>query len=152
MIQLKLFFGIILKIIIILAILIGCATTQQIEESDPVALFNQGLALLEDGQYDQAIVYFNKAIEINPRYAEAYNSRGYVFRKRGQYEKAISDCNKAIEINPRYAEAYNNRGLAYYYIRAYDKAWDDVHEAQNLGYDVHPGFLEALRQSSGRKK
>jgi tetratricopeptide (TPR) repeat protein len=69
---------------------------------------------------------------------------------KDQYDKAISDFNKAIEINPRFAEAYRNRGLAYFYKRNYEKAWDDVHKAQNLGYTVHPRFLKALREASGR--
>ena len=113
---------------------------------------SRGIAYLSKGQYNKAISDLNMAIEINPRYAEAYNSRGNVFGKMGQYDKAISDFNKAIEINPIYAVAYNSRAIAYFYIREYDKAWNDVHEAQNLGYNVHPGFLEALRQSSGREK
>jgi tetratricopeptide (TPR) repeat protein len=85
-------------------------------------------------------------------YAEAYNSRDWAYKEKGQYDKAISDYNKAIEINPRLVEAYNNRGLAYFYKREYDKAWDDVHKAEGLGAQVHPGFLKALRQASGREK
>ena len=104
------------------------------------------------GQYDKAIADFNKAIEINPRFAGFYNNRGLVNEEKGQYDKAISDYNKAIEINPRFAEAYNNRVVTYFYKRDYETAWDDVYKAQSLGYKVHPGFLNALRQTSGREK
>ena len=55
-------------------------------------------------------------------------------------------------MNARYAKAYYNRAIACYYKGEYDKAWDDVHKAQNLGYQVHPGFLKLLREASGRER
>jgi tetratricopeptide (TPR) repeat protein len=54
----KLFSRINIIIFLILAILIGC----EITESDE--LLNQGIALLEEGEYDRAIADFNKAIEL----------------------------------------------------------------------------------------
>ena len=71
----KLVFRIIFKISLILTILAGCATDEEIKETDPVALLNQGTAFVEEGQYDLSINYFDKAIEINPRDAWAYNNR-----------------------------------------------------------------------------
>jgi tetratricopeptide (TPR) repeat protein len=111
----------------------------------------EGIAFLNDGQYDRAITCFNKVIEKNPNDV-AYSFRGEAYCEKGQYDKAISDYCKAIELNPEYAIAYNNRGLAYYRKGDYEKAWNDVYKAQNLGYKVHPGFLKALRQASGREK
>jgi tetratricopeptide (TPR) repeat protein len=93
-----------------------------------------------------------KAIEINPRADKAYHNRGHAYWKKDQFDKAISDYTKAIELNPRLAEAYNNRGVAYFFKKEYEKAWDDVHKVQNLGYTVHPEFVRALRQASGRQK
>ena len=82
----------------------------------------------------------------------AYYNQGVIYSNKGQYDKAIADNTKAVELNPRYAEAYHNRGVAYFLKKDYEKAWDDVHKAQNLGYKVHPEFLEELRQASGREK
>ena len=130
----KLFFRIIFKIFLILTILAGCETNEQIKETDPVALFNQGAALLEEDQYDRAIAYFSKVIEINPRADKIYFIRGVAYDKKGQYDKAISDYNKAIEINPRYAEAYNNRGVAYYHKARHDIACSDWKRACELGF------------------
>ncbi|HLG30957.1 MAG TPA: tetratricopeptide repeat protein [Candidatus Brocadiales bacterium] len=53
---------------------------------------------------------------------------------------------------PSDAEAYNNRAVAYYYKGEYDKAREDVHKAQDLGYHVNPGSLDALRKASGRQR
>ena len=59
----KLSFRIILKISLILTILIGCANTEEIKETDSDALLNQGAALLEEGKYDLSINYFTKLIK-----------------------------------------------------------------------------------------
>ena len=42
-------------------------------------------------------------------------------------------------------------GIANFFKREYEKAWDDVHNAESLGYKLHPGFLKALREASGRQ-
>lgn len=57
-----------------------------------------------------AITDFSKAIEINPRFHEAYFSRGVKKGELGDYQAAKTDYTKAIEIYPNYHEAYYNRG------------------------------------------
>ena len=75
----------------------------------------EGMTYGKNGQYDQAISDYTKALKINPKFAEAYYYRGRTYGEKGQYGRAISDYTKAIEINPGFAEAYYNRGVAYYY-------------------------------------
>ena len=117
------------------------------------AYVNRGVAYGEKQQYDKAIADYTKAIEINPKNAAAYLNRGVDYAQaKGQHDEAISDFTKAIEINPKLVEAYHNRAVSYFYKRDYEKAWDDAHTIKNLGYKVHPGFLNALREASGRQK
>ena len=104
------------------------------------------------GEYEKAISDYTRAIEINPRYAVAYNNRGLVYRKMGEYDRAISDYGNAVEINPGYALAYYNRANAYYQKGEYGRAWEDIHKAQSLGYPVSPGFLKTLREPTGRQR
>ena len=140
-----------LLIVIVLLIAAGCATVQT-ELNDPAAYIKRGNAYWSEGQYDQAISDYNKALEINPRHAKAYYNRGNTYMSTGQYDQAISDFTKALEINPRYAKAYNNRANTYKSIGQYDKAWEDVDKAQDLSYKINPRFLKNLREASGRQK
>jgi len=82
----------------------------------------------------------------------AYHARGHTYAIKHQYDQAISDFSKAIELNPRDAESYYTRAIAYFSKREYDKSSDDVKKEQDLGCKIHPGFLKALREASGKQK
>ncbi|MCZ7380031.1 MAG: tetratricopeptide repeat protein [Candidatus Methanoperedens sp.] len=56
---------------------------------------------------------YNKAIELNPKYAEAYNNRGAVYIYSNEFDKAIKDYNKAIELDPKFASGYQNLAEMY---------------------------------------
>lgn len=60
----------------------------------------------------EAIVLFDKAIELNPTVAYVYFARGTAYSNTFDYTKAIEDYNKALEINPNYIEVYANRANA----------------------------------------
>ena len=55
-------------------------------------------------QHKEAIADYDKAIELNPKDAQAYNNRGVAKKMLKQYKEAIADYDKAIELNPKYAE------------------------------------------------
>jgi tetratricopeptide (TPR) repeat protein len=81
---------------------------------DAEIFFNIGLTYARDeDRYDLAISHFDKAIEMDPRHALAYNNRGWVYMNKGYYEQAISDFDQAIELKSEYANAYYNRGIAH---------------------------------------
>jgi tetratricopeptide (TPR) repeat protein len=97
--------------------------------SDASAFLQKGINSIQSEDYQQAIKDFDKAIELNPNLAEAYNNRGLVYGKLGNLQQAIKDFDKAIELNPNYAEAYYSRGIAFgklgnlqQEIKDYDKA------------------------------
>ena len=90
------------------------AQQKQIKSKNADFYESRGLSYLEKCQYDKALLYFNKALKMNPADAYAYWNRGRVYGEQGQYNHAISDYAKALEINPTYGNAYFYRGLAYH--------------------------------------
>jgi tetratricopeptide (TPR) repeat protein len=54
-----------------------------------------------------------KAIEINPNYAEAYYNLGTIFLNKGHLSEAMSCYQKALERKPLFAEVFNNLGNAF---------------------------------------
>ena len=62
------------------------------------------------GDYEGAIQEFNKALEIEPRFARVYNNRGLVKKTMGDTQGALNDFIKAIELDPQLAAAHFNLG------------------------------------------
>jgi len=91
------------------------------------------------GRYEQALAESNRAIQLYPALAEAWNNRGIAHRNMGKIEEAISDYNRALELNPNYQEALNNRGSAYALLKQMDRSIADYSRA----IELNPSFAEA---------
>ena len=83
-------------------------------------------------EHSEAIADYDRAIELKPDYAEAYNNRGIANRILECHSEAIADYNRAIELKPDFAEAYNNRGVAYDSLGDKEKARRDFLKAKEL--------------------
>jgi len=92
----------------------------------------QGVTYSEQGQYDLAILEFNRALEIDPGSTEAYNNRGITYSKKDQFDSAISDFSKALEIDPKDTKVLYNRGLTYAIEGQYDLALPDLKKCLEL--------------------
>jgi tetratricopeptide (TPR) repeat protein len=72
--------------------------------------YNSGCDKVSKGDKDGALANFNKAIELKPDFALAYNNRGSIKLDKGDLDGALADFNKTIELKSDNAEAYANRG------------------------------------------
>lgn len=97
-----------------------------------------GLVYSDKGEYDRAIEYQQKALEIflkttgrnHPDTADSYNNLGNAYKNKGLYDRAIVCLQTALEIrletlgpnHPDTAASYNNLGNAYKNKGLYDRA------------------------------
>lgn len=98
---------------------------------DEVAV-TRGAHYQRNGDLDNALTCYNKAIEINPRCVNAYVCRGLLYIIQKYLDNALDDLNKAVEIDPSFATAYLNRGLAYDVKDEPDKALADYGKCLEL--------------------
>ena len=70
------------------------------------------MACKAQGNLDEAIACYRRALELGPDYAQAHNNLGVACKERGNLDEAIACCRRAVELKPDYAEAHNNLGVA----------------------------------------
>lgn len=117
--------------LLVLMLLMGvsaCAKAQPTWQEQ----YDLGVRYLSEGNYEEAIIAFTAAIEIDPKQALAYVGRGDAYMASGETEEnltaAQADYEKAIELDERNVDAYV--GLANLYIRRgeYDKALEILNQ------------------------
>ncbi len=84
------------------------------EGLSPQDLYVRAATRALDKDYQGAIENYNKAIELNPRFVEAYLKRGEMRYKLGDDRLTLKDCNEALRLNPDLAQAYYYQGRARY--------------------------------------
>lgn len=73
--------------------------------------------------------YYDKAIETNPKNADAYLNRGTYYQNLNNNQQAIEDFTKAIEIDPKLEKAYVSRAYSQYILNNFQLALDDFTKA-----------------------
>ena len=94
---------------------------------DNLRLLN--LICFKKKDFSLAIDFINKAIKINPNFAEAYNERGNALNELKQLELAIKSYDQAIKLNPKYADAYYNKGLVLHELKKIELAIESYDQA-----------------------
>ena len=81
---------------------------------------------------------FERAIELNPNYANAHDGYSFYLKAVGRHEEAIRECQRAQQIDPLSLFANVSLGWAYYFARQYDRAIEQNQKA--LEMDPHFTF------------
>ncbi len=72
------------------------------------ALHARANALARQGDSEQALALFRRAIELQPEYPELHNDLGVALAQQGQVEEAVQQFQEALRQKPEYPEALNN--------------------------------------------
>jgi tetratricopeptide (TPR) repeat protein len=82
------------------------------EPNDATIQNNTGAALAKAGRFKEAIPYYQKGLEINPKFYLIHNNLGMALYSTRRVDEAIREYEKGLEINPDFAELHNNLGQA----------------------------------------
>jgi tetratricopeptide (TPR) repeat protein len=110
------------------------AYASAIEYYDQNARAYIGLANVYDdgGDFDQALIYYDKALEIDPEFGYGYFHRGIALKNHEQYAESIENFTSAIEHKYAPDRIYYLRGVSYDQIRGYENAYRDYQVYLNL--------------------
>ncbi len=64
-------------------------------------LVAKGQSFLQDGEYSDALGFFEQALLLNQDDPDLWNYKGIALRSLGRYEEAMECFNKSLKIDPR---------------------------------------------------
>jgi hypothetical protein len=113
------------------------------------SLNSMGEQYYHSNDYDNAILYYQQAIAVNPAYGQAYSNLGLAYKKAGKYAEAIWANRKAIEFgsNVVKANSYYNIGRIYEERRQYSNALRQYQLAKsnNPGNAAYNGAIQRMQ-------
>jgi len=106
---------------------------------------NLGDTYQKTGKYEEAESAYRKVIRINPDNIRGLKALGTLYTEMGKTDEATVFFERIVTLNPDDGGVYNNLAIAYYFNKEYGQAVKNCDKAIEMGYEVHPGFIEALR-------
>ena len=94
-------------------------------------------------QFDQAVIYYQRALKIQPDLADVHNNMGVAYKNLNDFNSAVNSYLKAVELRPDYAEAHTNLGMVLSDLGNYNDALASFDKA--LGIDT-----EMVKAISGK--
>jgi S1-C subfamily serine protease len=123
------------------------------------SLYRTGLDSLWLGNYDNAVNYFENAVNRNPKRADAWVQVGYCKVKQGKNEEAIKAYQQALQLQPDSADVHNRLGDAYYFAGKLPEAINSYTQAARLGpgkaevhYNLALAYFESGDEARGRSE
>ncbi len=104
-------------VLLILLVLAGCVTTTgpTIDKSKMAeGYYTRGLSYLQERNLELASVEFNRSIETDHTYKQAYYGLGIISDYQGKFEDSQKYYKQAIDLDPNFSEAYNALGVVYF--------------------------------------
>jgi tetratricopeptide (TPR) repeat protein len=93
---------------------------------------NLAYALWESGQSEQALDHAERAVEIDPRFPQAWYNRGFFLLERGLAEDAVQAFDNAIRLGMRNAEVLDEKARALEEMGEHEEAEDVQARADEL--------------------
>jgi tetratricopeptide (TPR) repeat protein len=101
----------------------------------------RGTKALNRRDFEHALTHFNRAVDLDPAFAEAYNQRAIVHYLLERYEDSVEDCRRAVSRMPCHFGAWAGMGHCYAHLGRNDEAIRSYEKA----LEINPR-LEGVRQ------
>ena len=89
---------------------------------------------VSEGDYENALKYYRKALKINYKEPQLYREMAYCFEKMSMNDSAITYYEGAIVFNPKDIDSYQSIGNIYYKQKMYHEAMTWYDRGMELGY------------------
>ncbi|QLH02140.1 hypothetical protein C5F47_00325 [Nitrosopumilus cobalaminigenes] len=81
-------------------------------EDDIISLEQKILEKINEEKFDEALIYVNQILEIDPENVNALNNKGGIFIELELYENALNNFDSVLLLDENNTKALNNKGIA----------------------------------------
>ena len=107
-----------------------------VQEKSAWTQFRIGEAYRASGEFDRAVLYLEKAIQLAPEHLRFLDRLAATYTNMARYEVAVSMFDEILQANPKFDASINNRGYAYLLMGEFDNAEVDFQNAISLNPDA----------------
>ncbi|MGV3607139.1 MAG: tetratricopeptide repeat protein [Planctomycetaceae bacterium] len=133
--------------------LIEIATCFSSEDAESIS---QRICLCTNNkQYDRALRYLDRAMQIDPRCISAHLYHGYALHEAQRFQEAIEALSLCIHLDPSKADAFLLRGNSYKRLEQWNNALADATTAvrmEPLDFQMHLILGDVLRKMDNPEK
>lgn len=139
--------SIILIVLTLNVILVGCSATKE----EQVALREEGIQLMDEGSFEQALLKFNDALalsygRITDTEIDLNYYRGACYFNMGDYDNALLTYTNLISYDKENYEPYFLRGCVYVHVGDAELAVADFSNSVKYNKDNYELYLEIYKQ------
>ncbi len=87
-------------LVAVLVVAVPPATALADERDDAAAQVEFGISVAQAGLWDEATYRWQRAVEIDPTYAAAWNNLGIAYEQKGLFEEALEAYETALDLEP----------------------------------------------------
>jgi TolB-like protein/Flp pilus assembly protein TadD len=82
--------------------------------------------------YSNALIYYNKALELEPGNSAHTESIGYIYRRQGKIKESLANHQRAMELEPNDPSLFFQISLTYHHAREYNDAEEMIDRALQI--------------------
>jgi tetratricopeptide (TPR) repeat protein len=107
--------------------------------------YNLGIDLMQKSEFERALPFFEKAVEIDNKFAFAWDNIGICNRRLGNYDKALKAYETSLKLDPNGITPMHNIPVVYEYLKKYDKALEAYQNIAKVDKEDPETFFGAGR-------
>ena len=106
--------------------------------------FEEGTSFYDQEDYKKASTSFQKAVQADPNFAEAYYNLGVIYDLQHKFSKAISAYEKVIQLDPNIGTVWENIAQDCYALGDLKRGMDYIKLAESIGKPVNKDLYNRM--------
>ena len=112
-----------------------------------------GTQLMQNGDYDYALIVFDNIIITDPKWSEAWNKRATLYFLMSQFTNSLDDIDKVLNIEPRHFGALSGQARIFIKLQKYEHAIESLKKALKFypsfkNGEMIPGIEKLIKEDS----